>query len=248
MAYRGVGEPAAMERLGLFVLEGRLVVRRAIESGVRPESLLVTPAALDALADLQPEHLPFPVYVATPEALNGVTGFNFHRGCVALARRPAALPSLDSLLHSPCLLALEGVGNPDNIGGLFRTASALGAGGVLLDRTSGDPLYRKAVRTSMGAVLRVPWTRVDGWSEAFDTVRRAGFTIVALTPSADAMPIERAPRPGRVVLLLGAEGPGLLAQTLALADLRVRIPIDPQADSLNVVVAAGIALQRLAPA
>ena len=143
------------------------------------------------------------------------------------------------------LLALERVGNPDNVGGLFRVALALGAGGVLLDEDSADPLYRKAIRTSMAASLRVPFTRVADWPSALDVLRGRGHLLVALTPAADAAPLDEVPRDRPLVLLLGAEGDGLRAGTRAFADLRARIPVDALADSLNVVIAAGIALHSL---
>jgi tRNA G18 (ribose-2'-O)-methylase SpoU len=156
---------------------------------------------------------------------------------------------LETFAASPRLLALEGVGNPDNVGGLFRVALALGAGGVLLDPTSADPLYRKAIRTSMAASLRVPFARVEPWPSALDELKSRGFQVVALTPDPDATSIaDYVVRPdSRLVLLLGSEGPGLENETMRYADVRLRIPIDPRADSLNVVVAAGIALNALRP-
>lgn len=243
--YADVGNPAALTRAGLFVAEGRLVVQRLIDDGrFAIESVLVTPAARDALGPVL-SRAPCPVLVEDQAVLDRLTGFNFHRGCLALARRPPALPPLERFAGVPRLLALERVGNPDNVGGLFRAALALGAGGVLLDAGSADPLYRKAIRTSMAATLRVPFTRVNDWPADLDTLRRAGHLLVALTPAADAVDIDQVPRDRALVLQLGAEGDGLRRQTLAYADLRARIPIDPAADSLNVVVAASIALYRL---
>jgi tRNA G18 (ribose-2'-O)-methylase SpoU len=243
--YADVGNPAALERAGLFVAEGRHVVARLIEDGrFEIESILVTPAARAALDGLI-DRVSCPVLVENQAAVNRITGFNFHRGCLALARRPAALPRVESFVGERRLLALEQVGNPDNIGGLFRVALALGAGGVLLDSASADPLYRKAIRTSMAAVLRVPFTRVREWPLGLDVLRRSGRLLVALTPAVDAVPIEQVPRDRKLVLLLGAEGEGLREETLHVADLRTRIPINSAADSLNVVVAAGIALHTL---
>jgi tRNA G18 (ribose-2'-O)-methylase SpoU len=176
-----------------------------------------------------------------------VTGFDFHRGCLALARRPVSPASIESFATASRLLALEGVGNPDNVGGLFRVALALGAEGVLLDRTSADPLYRKAIRTSMAASLRVPFTRVEPWPSGLDELKARGFTVVALTPDPEATPIdEYSLEPGRrLILVLGSEGPGLRPESMRYAGVRLRIPVDPRADSLNVVVAAGIALASL---
>ena len=186
--------------------------------------------------------------MASDETLSSLTGFNFHRGGLALAVRPAAEP-IAALERASRVLALEGVTNPDNVGGLFRTAAAFGVDGVLLEPTAGDPLYRKAIRTSMGAALRLPFVRSVRWTGDLEYLRRLGFAMVALTPRPDAEPLARfAARQHahtRFVLLVGSEGSGLEGATLALADSQVRIPIDAEIDSLNVVVAAGIALDRL---
>ena len=225
--------------------EGRLVARRLIEDARFPiESILVTPTARDALGGAL-ESVAAPVFVADGPIVSSITGFDFHRGCLALARRPSAHPAVESFVGQRRLLALERVGNPDNVGGLFRAALALGAGGVLLDDDSADPLYRKAIRTSMAASLRVPFTRVALWPSGLGALRRGGHLLVALTPAADAAPIEAVPRDRPIVLLLGAEGEGLRDETQAFADMRARVPIEPPADSLNVVVAAGIALHAL---
>jgi tRNA G18 (ribose-2'-O)-methylase SpoU len=148
------------------------------------------------------------------------------------------------------VLALECVGNPDNVGGLFRVAAAFGVGGVLLDHASGDPLYRKAIRTSMGASLQIPFARVARWWPALDSLRAAGAEILALTPHPDAAPIRKVAGEvssnRQLILLLGAEGPGLSLESLAQADRQVRIPLAPGIDSLNVAVAGGIALSAFA--
>jgi tRNA G18 (ribose-2'-O)-methylase SpoU len=247
-AYADVGDPAALTRKGLFLVEGRLPVERLLEQErFAIESVAVTPAAAQALAPVLHRHPGVTVHVCEPSALEALTGFDFHRGCLALARRPEAPPSLDMFASTSRLIALEGVGNPDNVGGLFRVALALGAGGVLLDSTSADPLYRKAIRTSMAAVLRVPFARVEPWPSGLDSLKAHGFTVVALTPDPDARPIGAfSVEPGsRLILMLGSEGPGLRPESMRYADVRLRIPIDPRADSLNVVVAAGIALTLL---
>jgi tRNA G18 (ribose-2'-O)-methylase SpoU len=180
--------------------------------------------------------------------LESITGYNFHRGCLALAYRPADLAP-DALSGSRRLLGIENVANPDNIGGLFRTAAAFSVDGVLLDGTSGDPLYRKAIRTAMGASLRVPYARAAAWLPSLAALRERGFTIAALTPSAGAQILSevaaRLVGEAQLMILVGAEGSGLGGETLAAADVAVRIPIDSAVDSLNVVVAAGIALHAL---
>ena len=249
-AYRLVGEPAELERAGLFVAEGRLIVERLLLDGrFRVHSVVVTPPAAAALADVFRQRPEVHVDVVDPDVLQEITGFDFHRGCLALAHRPAAPMAAADLVQATRLLAIEGVGNPDNVGGLFRTAAAFGIDGVLLNRASGDPLYRKAIRTAMGASLRVPYARADAWLPALAQFRERGFKIVALTPSAGARSLSEVAatvaKDERLIVLVGAEGPGLDAETIALADVAVRIPMDNAVDSLNVVVAAGIALHAL---
>ena len=247
-AYRDVGEPAALERAGLFVAEGRLIVERLLEDGrFCIHSVAVTPPAAVALAAAFAARPDVSILVCEPDVLRAITGFDFHRGCLALAWRAGADVPLENLVLATRILALEGVGNPDNVGGLFRAAFALDADAVLLDRATADPLYRKAIRTSMGATLRVPFARAEDWSGAFAMFRAKGFLVVALTPDPDAESIDDyvVEPNARLVLALGSEGAGLQPGSLRAANVRLRIPIDPRADSLNVVVAAAIALKML---
>jgi tRNA G18 (ribose-2'-O)-methylase SpoU len=247
--YAHVGDSVWLRAHGLFVAEGRLVVRRLIEAG-RYElvSVVVTPAAFESLADVR-ARARCPVHVTERSALASLTGFDFHRGCLALAKRPDVELPLEAFAGARRLIALESVANPDNVGGLFRVAAAFDAGGVLLDRASGDPFYRKAIRTSMGASLDVPFTRLKSWTSDLGLLRRRGFQIAALTPDRIATPLAAyAATVGRdrpLVLVLGAEGPGLTPAALSAADVRIRIPIAAGVDSLNVVVAAGIAMAAL---
>jgi len=245
--YHHVGDAEWLRASGLFVAEGRLVVRRLLESGRFPvRSILLTPAALQAFGAALDTHAP--VFVAPPEVVDAITGFNFHRGCLALAARPADDESSGRFLESRLLLALEGVGNPDNVGGLFRVASAFDVDGILLDPATADPFYRKAVRTSMAAVLRVPFERALPWPDALGDYRDDGFQVVALTPRHGSQPLADFARTAqrRLIVMVGAEGAGLSEAALAAADVRVRIPIADDVDSLNVVVAAGIALAFVA--
>jgi tRNA G18 (ribose-2'-O)-methylase SpoU len=243
--YAHVGDPAWLAAHGLFVAEGRLVVKRLIDcANFRIASVLLSPAARESFGgEIETDA---PVFVMRPEHLQRVTGFNFHRGCLALAHRPpsGAQPTFPGARR---LLALEGVGNPDNVGGLFRVAAAFGVDGLLLDEASGDPFYRKAIRTSMGAVLTLPFARLEPWPSALGNFRSRGFSVVALTPRAEAQPLAEFARAASkpLVLMVGAEGPGLTPAALAEADVLVRIPIAPGVDSLNVTVAAGIALSHL---
>ena len=244
-AYAHVGDHRWLTAHGLFVAEGRMVVSRLLASSYRIASILLTPTALAAFEGAI--HTGAPVLVAEQAILNQVTGFNFHRGCLALAHRPGDQPAPGRFVKARRLLGLEGIGNPDNVGGLFRVAAAFGVDGVLLDPSSGDPFYRKALRTSMGAVLHVPFERLEPWPDALTEYRRVGFKIIALTPRAEAGPLAEFARQadGPMIVMVGAEGPGLSAAALAAADALVRIPIAPGVDSLNVTVAAGIALSYL---
>jgi tRNA G18 (ribose-2'-O)-methylase SpoU len=231
---------------GFFVAESPLVVRRLLESGRRVRSVLVTPAQYEALADALAAAAPAaPVYVAPDPVLRRVVGFDLHRGAVAAGDR-WTLPAVGAVLDRARRVAvLERVNDHENLGVLFRSAAALGIDAVLLDPECSDPLYRRCVRVSIGHVLRIPWTRVA----SLDEVRRAGFATFALTPAVDATPIDEVAWPDRAALLFGAEGPGLTESWLGAADQRVRIVMQPGADSLNVATAASIAFyaSSLAP-
>jgi tRNA G18 (ribose-2'-O)-methylase SpoU len=248
-AYAEVGDHECIRARGLFVAEGRLVLRRLIESRrFDIESAVVTPAALNGLSDVL-EPVAWPVYVCGQGVIQTLTGIDFHRGCLALARRPAQLLPISDFARARRLLALEGVGNPDNLGGLFRVGAAFGVDGVLLAPSCADPFYRKSIRTSVGAVLRVPFTVVGDWPADLNGLRASGFQVVALTPDTSAIPLRHVAATlmpdARVMLLLGAEGPGLTPEVMRSADFQVRIPMAAEVDSLNVTVAAGIALAFL---
>lgn len=249
--YRGVSEPELARERGLFIAEGRRVVQRLVDAGrARVHSLLVNDAALQALTStLQKLDADTPVYVCHTAGLAAVAGFNIHRGCLALAERPPDTPVDAILCNTSLLIALEDVANADNVGGVFRNAAAFGADAVLLSPSCCDPLYRKSIRTSMGASLRLPFARATQWPGALGAAQDRGFALVALTPREPSQTLDAFAAAGgrarRLVLLFGAEGAGLSAAAERLADYRVRIPIRPDVDSLNVAVATGIALARL---
>jgi tRNA G18 (ribose-2'-O)-methylase SpoU len=241
--YRQLANPSALRQAGLFVAEGRLVVRRLLANPrFRTRSILVTDRAYDALHDAL-EHARVDIFVADQPTMNGIVGFNIHRGCLAIAERPVPLTLRElPLTTMRRLVVLEGVNNPDNIGGIFRSAAAFGVDAVVLGPACSDPLYRKSVRTSMAATLAVPFADAGPWPEAVDVVRAGGLRVVALTPASDATSIDEVCEFERVAILVGAEGDGLSVAAMRAADHRVRIPMSGPADSLNVTVATSIAL------
>jgi tRNA G18 (ribose-2'-O)-methylase SpoU len=248
--YRGIPDAELVRSRGLFVAEGRLVVRRVLEDRrYRVQSVLVSEAAcsqLEQAFSTLPDDAP--VYLCEPDDFLGITGYNIHRGCLALVERPPAAPIGRVLANAMTLVVLEAVTNADNVGGVFRNAAAFGADGVLLSPTCCDPFYRKAIRTSMGTVLRVPFARAESWPAAIDDVRVAGFTIVALTPREPSETLDSfrsRPRPERLALIIGTEGAGLTPAIETAADHRVRIATSGAVDSLNLAVATGIALYEL---
>jgi len=190
-----------------------------------------------------------PVYLVTQEVMEAIAGFRFHRGALAAADRAPLADAADVVAGTDRLLVVEGVSDNENLGGLFRNAAAFGVGGVLLDPTTADPLYRRSVRVSSGHVLRIPFARVPDWPvPAIARLQAQGFEVAALTPSPTADDLRTlAPAAGRRwALVVGAEGPGLSPAALAAADRRVRITMAPGVDSLNVATAAAIALHHLA--
>jgi len=246
--YRDVRDADLRARDGLFLVEGRLNVKRLIgDPGHRTRSVFLSETALAAMrGSLTPLDAATPVYVASRALLCDVVGFAMHRGCLALGERPPE-PELDALLTPTgprTWIALEAVTNAENVGAIFRNALAFGAAGVVLTRGCVDPLYRRAIRVSMGATLRLPFARIDDAAAARSALAAAGFTQVALTPAADAAPLSTL-APGRLAVWLGGEGSGLSAATAAGADRRIRIPMSPGVDSLNVATAAAIALHHV---
>jgi len=250
--YHGVRDGDLMRSRGLFVAEGRHILRRVVEDDrYRVQSVLVNEAAQRDLESVTARlGADVPIFVGGARELTAIAGYAVHRGCLALVHVPPPIP-VDSLVAAATMLVmLEGVSNADNVGGVFRNAAAFGADGLVLSPTCCDPLYRKAIRTSMGATLRVAFARADpdDWPGVLTRVKAAGFTIVGLTPREPSETLDAfaaRPRAARVALILGTEGAGLTPSVEAAADCRVRIPISERVDSLNVAVAAGIALHAL---
>ncbi len=233
-----------------FLVEGAGAIRELLCGGrFAPESLLLSPRALNALEpDLEPLDDDTPVYIAERADYHDIVGFDLHRGCLALCRRrrePGFADAIDEAAGPPDapLVALEGITNHDNVGGLFRNARAFGAGAMLLCPRSCDPLYRKAIRTSIGASLVLPFARASRWPEDLVSL---GVPIVALHPDAAATPVHAwAPPPGRFVLVAGSEGPGLSDALLDVAQTKLAIEMEPGIDSINVALATGIALHHV---
>ncbi len=247
-AYRDIRERDLVGRDKLFVAEGKVVLAMLLASAIyRPTSLLIAEHRLGNLKPLLtqvPDDVP--VYAAAQPVLDGIAGFPIHRGILALGRRVHA-PSADALLGSlptrADILLLSGIGNHDNMGGIFRNAAAFGTSAILLDATCCDPLYRKAIRVSVGAALLVPFASIGEDEDPIALLKRHDFAPIALTP-AGATTLSTYRPLARNAVLLGAEGPGLPAALIARAT-SVRIPMATGFDSLNVATTSGIVLHHL---
>lgn len=242
----------------VFVAESASVIDRAWEDGLTPLAFLLTTKwqarfqeKLQILTGAS-DGGDIPVFVLDEDDSESLTGFRVHRGALAIFERPQ-LPSATDLLSrfsdddGSYIVVIEGVVNHTNMGAIFRSAAALGAKAVLLDKTCTDPLYRRSIRVSMGGVFQVPWTRLDKWPDP-DLFHRFGYECWALTPSASTVDLDEAmaalelERPTqKLALCLGSEGPGLTHKALCSSDKRVAIPLSQQVDSLNVATAATVA-------
>jgi tRNA G18 (ribose-2'-O)-methylase SpoU len=249
-AYTRVRERDLVGREGLFVAEGEVVVRvLASRSRFAVRSLLLERRRVQGMRDVI-ERLDdrVPVYVAPQDVMDAIVGFPIHRGVLALGERGLDLHADEVLRREGMLVALVALTNHDNVGGVFRNAAAFGAGAVLLDRATCDPLYRKAIRVSAGAALVVPFARCGDALDLVERLERDGREVLALTPQGEVTLDEVAREPvttsTRRAIVLGTEGAGLPPEVLARAR-RVRIAMAPGWDSLNVAVASGVALAAL---
>ena len=233
---------------GRFIVEGKVTLETLLtRSRFAVESLFLARSRLEPLAGLLaqvPEDVP--VYVAPQEVMDQVAGFPMHRGVLACGAK-GTIPQPGEFFsgHSPSpLLLLSDLSNHDNVGACFRNAAAFGAGAVLLDERCCDPLYRKAIRVSSGASLFVPYAQGGTGLDMVNAALNAGYTVWAMTPRAEAAPMQALPVPDKLAILLGAEGPGLPEELIAAAT-PVRIPMAAGFDSLNVATAGAIALAHI---
>lgn len=250
--YRHVADPDRLRADNVFVVEGRLIVPRLLAVSAAEgqwrgcaQSVLVSPAAAEQMRDALASAV-VPVYVAPQAIMDALVGFNVHRGCLAIARRAEPIDPDDAAIRQArVVVVLEAVNNPDNVGGIFRTAAAFGVDAVVLGPGCADPLYRKSIRTSMGGTLIVPFVIARHWPETLERMRAVGLQLIALTTSAEASSLGTFVPGARIALLAGAEGAGLSPQAIATADRAVRIPMRSGVDSLNVTTAVSIALYHV---
>jgi tRNA G18 (ribose-2'-O)-methylase SpoU len=232
---------------GRYIAEGAKVIGRALAAGHRPRSFFMAPKRLAGLAEVLEAHPGVPVFVGPDEVLEAVTGFHLHRGALAAMHRPAPLELAEVLRTASRVAVLEDMVDHTNLGAIFRSAAALGIDAVLLSPRSADPLYRRAVRVSMGAVFQVPWVRLESWPGDLPALSAAGFQVAAmeLTERAERIDAVAALEIPRLALVLGTEGAGVSDAMLEAVDLHVMIPMRPGMDSLNVAAAAAVAFWEL---
>jgi len=233
---------------GLVIAEGVLVAQRMLASRFTPHAVLGTDRRLTELsADLAGVSVPF--FRASAEVMAQIVGFHLNRGVLAAARRPAERGVAEVLAGARTVAVLEGVNDHENLGSIFRNAAGLGVDAVVFGAGCADPLYRRAVRVSMGHALLVPFARADSWPADLYLLRNNGFRLLAMTPGPQARDLSEVMddlRDEKVAVLVGAEGPGLTEMALRAADVRVRIPMSRGTDSLNVATAAALAFYECA--
>jgi tRNA G18 (ribose-2'-O)-methylase SpoU len=233
---------------GLFIAEGAVVIRRAVGAGYRPRSFLLAERWLDGLHDVFTRWPAAPVYVVTEDLAEQVTGFHVHRGALASMHREQR-HSVEALLAQQRLVVLEDIVDHTNVGAILRNAAGLGWDGALLSPRAADPLYRRSIKVSMGAVFSLPWARLVDWRSAPQLLSAAGFLTVALSLAPDAVELSQVAASitpqSRIAVLLGTEGAGLSTRWSDGAAVRARIPMSAGIDSLNVAAAGAIACYLL---
>ena len=225
---------------GLVIAEGVLVTQRMLASRFRPLAFLGTERRLLELADdLADTGAPY--YRASPEVMADVVGFHLNRGVLGVARRASELTVSEVIGGARTVAVLEGVNDHENLGSIFRNAAGLGVDAVIFGTGCADPLYRRAVRVSMGHALLVPFAKAQRWPADLNDLRDNGFRLLAMTPNPAAQTLAEAMEhlaEQKVAILVGAEGPGLTETAMRASDSRVRIPMARGTDSLNVATAA----------
>jgi tRNA G18 (ribose-2'-O)-methylase SpoU len=233
---------------GLFIAEGEKVIRRAIAAGFRPRSFLLAERWLRGLQDVVERWPEVPVLVITEQLAEQITGFHVHRGALASLHREQR-HRVEDILSMRRLVVLENVVDHTNVGAILRNAAGLGWDGVLLSPQTADPLYRRSIKVSMGAVFALPWARLEDWRRAPELLAAAGFTTVALTLASDAVQLSQLAgsltSDSRVAVMVGTEGTGLSRRWSEGAAVRARIPMFAGIDSLNVAAATAIACYEL---
>jgi tRNA G18 (ribose-2'-O)-methylase SpoU len=247
VALRTKVEPAR----GLYIAESAKVIRRALAAGHRPRSFLMGQRWLTDLSDLveQAESDGVPVYFAQRGVIEAMTGFHLHRGALASMQRPVLVAPAVLLQNASRVVVLEDIVDHSNVGAVFRSAAALGVDAVLITPRCADPLYRRAVRVSMGTVFQVPWTRIDTWPGGLRVLQDNGLTVAAFALGDGAISLDDllADPPGRLAMIFGTEGDGLSRRAIHGADLVVRIPMAGGVDSLNMAAASAVAIWALRP-
>lgn len=239
---------------GLYLAESEKVIRRALAAGHRPRSFLMGQRWITDLSDIvgRAESQGVPVYFAQARIIEAMTGFHLHRGALASMHRPQLVEPAEllqrALLHEASrVLVLEDIVDHTNVGAVFRSAAALGVDAVLVTPRCADPLYRRAVRVSMGTVFQVPWTRIEPWPAGLQVLRDHGFTVAAFALGDGAISLDdlTANQPDRLAMIFGTEGDGLTRLAVKGADLVVKIPMSGGVDSLNMAAASAVALWAL---
>ncbi|MBW8173218.1 RNA methyltransferase [Ornithinimicrobium sp. Arc0846-15] len=245
VALRRVIEP---ER-GLYLAESEKVIRRAFGAGHQLRSLLMGQRWLEDLEDVVADAIAAgaPVYVAAADVIESMTGFHLHRGALASMQRPVLPDPAELIKDAKRVVVLEDIVDHTNIGAVFRSAAALGMDAVLITPRCADPLYRRAVRVSMGTVFQVPWTRIDDWPAGINTLIDLGFHVSACALRDDGITLDElaAAQHDRIAVVLGSEGEGLTERTIDSADSVVMIPMAGGVDSLNVAAASAVVFYTL---
>ncbi len=234
---------------GLYIAESSKVIERALGAGHVPRAVITTDKWLAGLDTVLAGH-DVDVFLGDERVLEQITGFHLHRGALASMERPQLKPVAETIADARLVVVLDNIIDHTNVGAIFRSVAGLGADAVLITPDCADPLYRRSVRVSMGTVLQVPWTRVPVWPAGITELQDAGFTVVALALSDDAISLREfaSNAPDKVAIIFGSEGHGLDSRTIGLCDAVVRIPMGHGVDSLNVAAASAVTLYALSDA